>query len=131
MPKGIRVTPEMILQIRAEHKAGVKILDLAKRFKLGTTAVRRALHAKLHAPSGINTTAYANGSAELADIQARIAELKARAKDLRSRSSKRQRLLGYCTRHGYTRADLFAVAGQMPMLRVSRKSREARASGTK
>jgi len=60
---------------------------------------------------------------ELAAIEARIAELKERAKLVRSRSKVRSQLVAYCKKRGLTRSDLLAAVEQMPLVRITKRSR--------
>lgn len=62
-----------------------------------------------------------------AAIREKIAEYKERLKDELTFGKKRKSLLEYCKRHGLLRADLKAVADELPLQRITRKHRLAQA----
>jgi len=119
------MTPQIQAEIRKLRTSGMHLLDIAGRFNIAKSTVERAVRGK-SAPSGINTKSFAgkDTDTELEDIDLRIKELKERKKQLKQRGGVRARLLAQCLKLRLSRADLYAVAGQLPLLRITKKHRE-------
>jgi hypothetical protein len=113
-----KLSPEQREKVRKERADGTSIRALSLKYKCSESQIVRIVD---HVSSDSNF--------ELDQIEQRIAELKERKKQIKSRSVQRNALVEYCNRRGLTRADLYAAAVALPLLRVSRAHREAKAKG--
>jgi len=117
------ITAEQRAEVMKLKKEGMSASAIADKLKLGKSTCERIIRTEgatsRHIPADSNT--------ELALIQEKIDELRARAKEVRSRSKERGALIAFCQRRNFTRADLYAAAAQMPLLRISKKHRLKRA----
>lgn len=136
-----KVTDELRAEVTKARKSGLHLTDIAARFKIAKSTVDRILRGpapsavkRLVRPSGPNVKYYAaqNGMAELDDLDEKIAELmerrKLRRREIMSRASQRERLRKFCQKYDLNRTDLYAVASALPLLRISRRSREVAAA---
>lgn len=118
------VTPQLAAEIRKARSTGMHLVDVAARFGVAKSTVERAVRGndkEVLPVFGKKTVS------EMEDIDLRIKELKERKKQLKSRSGVRVRLLQYCQRHQLSRADLIATIDRLPLIRITKKHREAQA----
>jgi hypothetical protein len=118
------VTPQLAAEIRKARATGMHLVDVAARFGVAKSTVERAVRGGVKEPLPVFTK---RAETEMEDINLRIKELKERKKQLQSRNGLRVRLLQYCQRHQLSRADLIATIDRLPLIRITKKHREAQA----
>jgi len=125
--KKTKITDAIRTKVRGMRAGGAFVRAIADDVGIAKSTVERILRDSAEKSFQAHK---ANGtrSMDLERIDMQIAELQARRKILSSRDRARDRLVEFCNANGLNRADLRAVIDRLPLVRISRKHREARAN---